>query len=463
MPEPEMNLGDFNKIIKPEGYKPSRFNVRTEDRHGNLLLTNTYSNRFIRVASTEKEAVIEILKKPNSELKNQDLFEGLVQRGFIIPAAVNEFKRAELKHSNTIASEGRLSLILMPNEDCNFRCTYCYESFAKNYMQDHVQKGIINFLKKNLRKYTELHIDWFGGEPLTAVPIIEHLSEQMIELCAKHRVRYSAGMTTNGYNLTLDVFKKMQKCRVSKYQITLDGLAKHHDKARVRADGQSTFEIITNNLRDIRDNVKTQTFKIALRSNVTRPIYEEIDQFLDFFKEEFGDDNRFYSHLHATSNWGGDSVKTIENTFCTSKDIISAINIGVDKGVNITPLYDDMLKDTVCYASKKNNFIIGSDGIIYKCTIAFEDEENHVGVLTENGIMNLDEDKLSTWVTGHETTDPGCQSCFFRPSCQGATCPLTRLYTAKSPCPPVKTNIKDYMRIVASQSPRVEDLEVSYK
>lgn len=452
-------LGEMKVKEIPVGFKASRFNVRTEDKHGNLLLYNTYTNRFISVRDSDKSTVVEILKKPDNAIFESAIFKYLLERGFIVKKAVNEFRKAEMRHHETIASEGRLALTLMPNEDCNFRCKYCYESFAKSFMKESIQKGIIAYVNKNIRKYKELHIDWFGGEPLTAVPIIEKISKELIDICAKNRVRFSAAMTTNGYNLTLDVFRKMQACRIGSYQITLDGLADNHDKARVKADGSSTFDTIVSNLKSIRDNVKSSTFTMAIRSNLTKPVFEKIDDYLDFFKTEFGNDRRFFSHFHPTGNWGGDTVKSIQTSFCTNKDIVTALHRGIEKGVSVTPLYEGQIADAVCYAAKRNNFVIGSDGIVYKCTVAFDDELNHVGYIDKDGQMYIDEDKLSLWVSGHESTDTGCQSCFFRPSCQGASCPHVRMHTNQSSCPPVKQYIKDYLKIVASQSNRIEYLE----
>jgi len=36
----------------------------------------------------------------------------------------------------------RLQLILLPTEQCNFRCTYCYEDFAIGRMSDAVVAGV---------------------------------------------------------------------------------------------------------------------------------------------------------------------------------------------------------------------------------------------------------------------------------------------------------------------------------
>lgn len=49
---------------------------------------------------------------------------------------------------NLLSFNQTLELIMMPNEDCNFRCVYCYEDFVKSEMKETVQKGILKYLEK---------------------------------------------------------------------------------------------------------------------------------------------------------------------------------------------------------------------------------------------------------------------------------------------------------------------------
>lgn len=459
---PDIELGKMKKKQELDGYKSSRFNVFSEGKEGQLLLLNTYSNKMVRFSSDSKHLVRDLLKHPDRAMKDSKLFEFMYDRGFIISNSVDEFRRAEMRHQETITQEGTLSLIIMPNEDCNFRCVYCYESFAKNFMNESTQEGIINYLRKNIRQYSRLQIEWFGGEPLTAVPIIEKLSSEMIRICQENKVQYAATMTTNGYNLSLEVFRKMQEYMVFGYQITLDGLAETHNQTRVGREGNDTFDQIVSNLKAIRDNVKRNTFSIVVRTNVTRNIYEKLEHYFEFFNQEFGNDHRFICKMSKTGDWGGESVRSLENQFCTSKDIVSVLKNALEHKIPVWNAYEDQLHDSVCYAAKRNNYVIGSDGIIYKCTVALSDENNQVGLLTQDGNMYIDKDKFSLWVTGHESSDEGCKKCFFRPSCQGASCPYIRIHTGEAPCPDIKKYIKDYMRIVTAQSKNVEDCELDY-
>lgn len=61
---------------------------------------------------------------------------------------------------------------IMPTEQCNFRCTYCYEQFKYGMIESCVVEHIMEFIKCNLNsgKYTEFMLDWFGGEPTLRVP-----------------------------------------------------------------------------------------------------------------------------------------------------------------------------------------------------------------------------------------------------------------------------------------------------
>ena len=62
---------------------------------------------------------------------------------------------------------------------------------------------------------------------------------------------------------------------------------------------------------------------------------------------------------------------------------------------------------SVCYAANPHSFVIGSDGTIYKCTVAFEDPKNHLGRLAEDGEMHIDDQKFALWVSNGEETDSG--------------------------------------------------------
>lgn len=427
----------------------SRYNVRSYDAAGNLLLYNSFTGKFRKVQAEIKEQAIDLLESRVSEADVTCLQEALFREGFLVTEDTNEFMRASLQQKQHQYENRILQLILMPNENCNFRCVYCYESFAKNKMDEQTQRGVVEYVRKEIHKYDLLHISWFGGEPLTALDIVESLSKQLLAICKEQGKRYFSNMTTNGYLLTPDVFDKLYRLRVSSYQITFDGTKETHDQHRVLADGRGSFDVIFNNLKRIKEMPHAQ-FLITLRSNVDQENQYQMHEYMDLVQETFGGDKRFSNHFVPVQKMGGEQDANIH--LCDNKDIIPLMEEGIDKGLNFAhPLHMFQPNRSICYAAKPSSFVIGSDGMVYKCTVAFDDERNHVGQLYEDGQMEIYFDRFALWVANGAAEDTRCQKCHFRPACQGEACPLEKIESGRTPCPPVKKNMKAYLRLIDKQ------------
>jgi len=430
-------------------YVSSRFNVRTQDEAGNLLLLNSYSGQFLTVPKQWKDEVIQLLDR-GTEDPTRELAEPLIAKGFLISSTVDEFMRANLQHKESLYKNRMLNLILMPNENCNFRCIYCYESFAKNRMDEGTQQGVVEFVRREMHKYDRLHISWFGGEPLTALDIVETLSVEFIKICVEQGKKYSSNMTTNGYLLTPDVFERLYQLGVRSHQITFDGTKETHDRHRIRIDGDGTFDVILANVIAMKQSPH-EGFKIVIRSNIDEDNRGVMDEYISLMAKEFADDNRFAHHFVPVQMLGGDHDTNIH--LCDTKDILPLMEQAQEEGLTFS-LYRQMFQPygSVCYAAKPSSFVIGSDGMVYKCTVAFDEERNHVGQLYPSGVMELYYDRLALWLANGAAEDPTCQKCYFRPACQGEACPLERIEKDRTPCPPTKKNIKAYMRLIAKEA-----------
>ncbi|MDQ0412874.1 hypothetical protein [Mesobacillus stamsii] len=78
----------------------------------------------------------------------------------------DELRRATYLHETGIHRTDKLFLTIMPTEQCNFRCVYCYESFLRGSMLPDIRKGLISFVEKKSKTINDYFVDWFGGEPL---------------------------------------------------------------------------------------------------------------------------------------------------------------------------------------------------------------------------------------------------------------------------------------------------------
>jgi len=437
---------NLNKI-KNLTLKPSRFNVISKNEDS-IKLYNSFTGRIVKFNKDYSEQLLDTLRNKNIHYKDTNSFiDFLADEKFLINSNINEFKKADAQKISSLANNRTLTLIIMPNEDCNFRCVYCYETFEKKEMNDDTKEGIINYLRKNIKNYDTLLVSWFGGEPLISFNVIRELSIKMMEICEEYKVTYLAGITTNGYYLTLDVFNELLSYNVTGYQVTLDGTQETHDKFRVGKNGEKTFNRIINNLIDIKEKVKEQNFNIILRSNISKETFPVMKEYIDFISDHFIDDSRFSLHFVSVLNLKGEQNANIH--LCDTRELFPFYKYAKEKGFNFN-FYKQYLKPggSECYASNPNSFVIGSDGMIYKCTVAFNNPLNHVGNLDKEGNMKLYEDRLSLWISGGVNEDSTCAKCYFRPACQGNACPLQRIESAQTPCPPIKKNIKRYLDLV---------------
>lgn len=427
----------------------SRYNVRSKDEKGDLILYNSYTGQISVFSQGCAGTVIEILRRGVDISQAGDgVINLLFEMGFLIDENVDEFSRGNLQKKLDTLQDRILNLIIMPNEDCNFRCVYCYESFVKNKMPGEIQDRIVALVAREIDRYDGLSISWFGGEPLTVMDVVTSLSLRLMTICKRQNKSYVSNMTTNGYLLTRANLETLLKLRVTSFQITLDGDRDTHDTHRVTQHGMPTFEAIYKNLLDAKNT--RYRFSIVLRSNVDHENLKSMRQLMDKYVEEFSSDERFTFHFVPVLQLSSESDVNLR--LCSTRDVFPLIEEASSVGLNFG-LYEPMTKPhgSVCYAAKPTSFVIGSDGMLYKCTVAFDNPLNHVGNLLEDGLMELYYDRYALWISNGATEDPSCQRCFFRPSCQGEACPLQRIETGEAPCPPIKTEIKSYLRLITKQ------------
>jgi uncharacterized protein len=432
--------------------KPSRFNLQTRSHDGSLLVFNSFSGAFYRFEAAFADEVAGALAGRAQELSHA-LTSLLTSRGFLVATSCNELARAQYLHELPFSQSERLNLTLMPNENCNFRCVYCYEDFKRNRMSREVIDAIVGFVRTEAPRLRTLNIGWFGGEPLSAMDIVTEISERLLQVCTEHEIQYFSKMTTNGYFLTPARAQACLAARITRYQVTLDGPARAHDSLRMLAGGGQTFHKIVGNLRALRDG--QSGFHVRIRVNFTAQTAPEIPAFIEFLGAEFGRDPRFSVQFKPVGRWGGpkDSVVQVCDRESGEKHEIEFMTLAQAAGLPMMAWRDTMrLFGSSCYAADPRSFIIGSDGAVYKCTVVFNDPRNQVGRITAEGGLNLRPELHERWLRSGEETDAGCQQCSFRPACQGNLCPLERMNRDEKRCPPAKRLPHIFLPLLAADA-----------
>ncbi len=439
-----ISLQRIKTLPADEKFVWSRYNVAVEKTNDHsYLLYNTRSGKL--VTSRKPFEVIKSYYVEGQPLRHED--STLQKLGFLVAdytdelattrMDLDEMKRARYQH-----------LMILPTEKCNFRCIYCYEEYIKGRMSKDLQAGVLRWIDTHKNEWDAFTISWFGGEPLLAYEVIKNISEGVMSICRAEGIKYSASMTTNGYLLSLGKAQELFRLGVSTYQITLDGPQAEHDDKRHLASGEGTYLRILDNLVAISETDLPVTVNVRVNFDQNNAPY--LTDLVDEIAVKLEGDQRFRFRPFAVGKWGGEHdddlpVLDQEDAVCQT---LTSTEYAVRHEI-ATATHEQLTPNRVCYAAMPNSLIIGSDGVIYKCSVAFDSPVNHVGRLFPDGRFELNHEKFALWVEKDGSTDPGCQACRVHPICHGATCPLVRIEADQRPCPPVKGNLEGYVSLMA--------------
>ena len=374
------------------------------------------------------------------QIEDSELQCNLLRGGFIVADDLNELDLIRLSLLKSRFSDQFLGLTIAPTMDCNFNCIYCYEKGRQDsYMSAQVQQALYNFTADRIDKAKHFSITWYGGEPLLALDTIEELSRQFIRLCAEQQVSYSAGIVTNGYQLTTETAKRLQSAKVSMAQITLDGSPEIHDQRRPLASGQGSFATILNNIQACAEFID-----ITIRINTDQENAGKIDSLIDILES---------SNLKDKVNVYLGFVDTINDCYlddkCLSRKQSSHLNYLEEKKLSercfiCTSAKYPKLYGNFCGADNSSSYVVDPDGFLYKCWNDIGLPECAIGNVLD--LTNRYNNQLfSNYMLYMPTDDPQCKKCKLLPICMGG-CPHLRVNDRQDQCSEYKYNLESYIR-----------------
>lgn len=396
--------------------KLSKYIYLIHNNEHTIALNTLYGN-FVNIFDKKRQVYDVLSGELYYTYLTDEVQNFLFENNMLIQDDIDENNDLNKLIENTINNKSKMHLIILPTEDCNFRCIYCYENHEKKYMSGEIQNRLMDFILDRLQDVDSISIDWFGGEPLIAMNLIESISESIKKICLQHRIKFVASMTTNGYILTADMVRRLRKCNVFSYQITLDGFQQTHDQQRILSNGQGTWKKVIDNLLDIKNNYHSSMLEITVRVNLSREIYKNYKEFIDFLKDNFSDDKRFRYLFRMVMDYGN-LDEEVKNTFITEKEYFEVLFYSLKQG-----LYNATIPNCIspggmlCYAYKSSTYVIQPDGIISKCTLNLYNDINCIGSLstgeyrTTNYFTNIIKKKNAK-----------CKECVKYPICLKADC-----------------------------------------
>lgn len=428
--------------------KVSRYNIEIQ-RDGNRYIYNSLTGAFAKI-NDEYYKVYQVYKNSSNEEINEEndkIVNDLKKGGFLIDDNYDELGYLNFVQKHIRFKHDSLSLTVMPTKQCNFRCFYCYEKHKDIYFTQEIKERLINFISTSVEKnkYKYLHITWYGGEPLLMFDDILDLSQQIVNICEKNDVSYNAGMVTNGYLLTKERAEKLKEiAKIESMQITIDGDKESHDKYRVLENGEGTFDVIIENIKNACENIQ-----ISIRCNLTEENYNKAFGLINFLKNNnlFDKVNLYFYPVRAFKETECENLNCCLSFKKFAQIEIELLKYLTDKGVNLNILIPQP-KYIPCGAIVVNSFVVGPDGYIYKCWNRIE-QEHAVGDLW-NGLYVKDE-KFLKWVNWELPST--CYSCNVLPLCQ-CSCPDEKFYEFE--CFHLKYNLIDRLGLLLDKKCEIQ-------
>lgn len=404
-------------------YKKSDFNY-VQQNENSYLIYNTLYNSLVRL--NEEEFI-----RYNQLIDLKDEFSNLlVENGLWVYTSIDEkAKYLACAEAYTLYIPRPLSITITTTLKCNARCAYCYEKGVKQVdIEKNSEKKIIDFIKKHNRT-NEVHLIWFGGEPLMNTSFMDSLCNCLID----EKIIFSSYIITNGSLLDKEIIEtKFNFWNIKDMQITLDGTKKIYETIKnYKKHEEGEFYTILNNIRIAAEN----NVFVNIRLNIGR---ENKDNILELLKEL---DTIFYQYnnvvFYPAFLTGEEKILSEEERLEIVKKML--LNMKNIKKLTTSTKFYSLPRMHACMNGDPQSFSIDVNGNIYSC-------EHYVGKSIH---------RMGDLVKGLSTTDTRgidvnfreeCYDCVFLPKCFGGC--EANLIEGDIPCMIEKYLIKAYLQIL---------------
>ena len=337
-------------------------------------------------------------------------YDALISAMFLVPEGKDE---CAFYHSISAIlrtyqqMDGYRSFTVLPTLACNARCVYCYEEGMKPVtMTPEIAEQTVRFI---LDTYVgkNVHLAWFGGEPLLCPDIIDRICA----LIADAGQKYYSSMISNASLLTPEIIEKMNgPWNLKHIQVSMDGAEEDYIKRKryhtYRGEYRKVLEAV--NL------LANANIAVNIRCNVDEENWTGIPRFLEDVSAAVTHRERvsvYFSPLYDV-RVGSDDLP-MWNKILDGENLIRAAGFR-------TPNYMRMrmrFRTNYCMADG-SGVVITPDGALYPCEHC--PPEARYGDVWHG---TTDEAARASFRRSGVTLDQ-CRDCPFLPDCTGfVSCP----------------------------------------
>lgn len=438
--------------------KTSRYNRIFQAEDGTWLAFNSWSAALAAIQPEDLSFIQSLLASPDATAcdtpHKREIRELLLKGSFLVDDETDELATLKVDMLKDRFRTDMLALTIAPTMDCNFRCDYCYEEHLRVTMSRTVQDALLEFVSEKARTISNLHVTWFGGEPMlpAAFPVVEEVSRAFQKMSAEREFGFRAEIVTNGYFLSKEKVELLKSLGIQKVQVTLDGPPATHDRRRILLGGQGTFWRILDNMKQVAGMIPIQ-----LRINVDRRNAASTIDLLELLAKE-GLADHITPYIAQVNPGAGACGNIVESCFNGPDFANAAADLYREAAKRNLPLsrFPFRVRGAYCTADRSNAFVISPNGAIFKC---WEEVTSNPGAAVNHlldGEQPFHKANESKWLAWNVLDKEECPTCDVLPACHGG-CPLSAMSRPESPrgaCEEFKFNLQPLLEIRHLYRPR---------
>ncbi|AVO36320.1 quinohemoprotein amine dehydrogenase maturation protein [Pukyongiella litopenaei] len=318
------------------------------------------------------------------------------------------------------------TIVLNVNTGCNLACSYCYKedlaipSRGQKMAFDTARRAVELLLRENPGR-DSYNIVFFGGEPLSNLPLIRQVVDWAEPHFAALGSAVNFSLTTNATLLTEEIVDWLDRHRFG-LTVSMDGPKAMHDLNRKTVGGKGTYDAVAKKARMLlaRYRSKPVGVRVTLTAGVTR-----IHEIWDHLKNDIGFAEVGFSPVTSGEmdafNLSGDELgevfsgmKSLGALFLA--EALEGRNIGFSNMHQLMQdLWEGRSKALPCGAGV-GMLAVNHDGALNLCHRFVGSELDPFGSV-ETGIAR---EELAGFIKSRsDRTEKGCATCRIRNLCAG--------------------------------------------
>ena len=197
------------------------------------------------------------------------------------------------------------TLVLNVNTGCNLSCTYCYKEdlarpAAGRRMDFSTAQRSVDLLFREGAARARVNIVFFGGEPLTNVPLIRDVVAYAEALAEHAGQRVDFSLTTNATLLTPELADWFDAHRFG-LSVSMDGPQAIHDRHRLSVGGKGTYATVARKVAMLLERYRSRP--VGARATLGRG-NTAVEAIHEHLRERLGFHEVGYAPVTAAANDG---------------------------------------------------------------------------------------------------------------------------------------------------------------